>query len=204
MQELLHIKESRLEWITQQISVIHLEYTTVHSVREALLPHHLTNAKIVQPDENLLTNAKPTVQRYQRHFNNNKSRSISRAILSPIHSSKISKSKKKGPTPLHQQINITKSNASRQQITKTETKLLSAVNIVPRSSKRIAERKKKLDTLKSSVILDSNMNVSSPPTNVTPCRSKQLYKNKGSNSILSGSMTRPDNQKRITRSKSKR
>ena len=38
VQEQLPTEESRLDWIMQQILVIHLEYTTVHSVGEALLP----------------------------------------------------------------------------------------------------------------------------------------------------------------------
>ena len=203
VQEQLHIEESRLKWIAQQIPVVHSECITVHSVGEALLPDHIENARVVQLDQNLLDDAKPTARRYQQRSGNKKSRSISNAVLGPVHSSKISKSKKRGPAPFHQQPSMTNGGASRLQVTNTETMLLSSVNVVSRRSKRIAQRMEKPDTLESSFILDSNMNVPFPPTNITPCRSEHLSKNKESSRTISRPVVRPDPQRRITRSKSK-
>ncbi|MCJ1241032.1 hypothetical protein MMC14_009036 [Varicellaria rhodocarpa] len=202
VQEQLHIEESRFKWITQQVPAIHSECTTVHSAGEALLPNHLENARMVQLNQNLLDDAKPTAQRYQQRSGNKKSRPVSHAVLGPAHSSRISKSKKREPAPLHQQPSIAKGGAGRKQINKTETMLLSAVDVVPRRSKRIAQVREKLDTLESGFILDSKINVASPPTDITPCRSENLSKNKGSSRTISRPMVRPDPQRRITRSES--
>ena len=184
--------------------MIYSKYFTVYSVRKALLSNHIENARIVQLDQNLLDHAKSTTRRHQQRSGNKKSRSISDALLGPVHSSKISKSKKRGPAPLHQQPSIIKGGASRKQIAKTETMLFSAVDVVPRRSKRIAQRREKLDILESSFILDSKINVPSPPTNITSYKSENLFKNKGLSRTTSRLVVRSDLQKRIIRSESKR
>ena len=203
VKEQFHIEESRLEWIAQQIPVIYSECATVYSIGGVLLPDHPENARIVQLDQNLLDDAKPTVRHYQQHSGYKKSRSISHAVLDPVHSSKISKSKKRESALLHQQPSINKGSTRRQQITRKEMMLLSAVDVVPRRSKRIAQRREKLGTLEPSFILDSNINMPPPPTNTTPCRSEHLSKNKGSNHTISRPVVQPDPQRRIIRSKSK-
>ena len=142
--------------------MVHLGCITVHLVGEVLLPDYLENARIVQLDQNLLDDAKPTARCYQQHSGNKKSRSLNHAVLGPSHSSKISKSQKGGPAPLYQP----RGGASRKQINKTEIMLLSAVNVVPRRSKRIAQLKEKLDIPESNFILDSKINVPSPLTNI--------------------------------------
>ena len=190
--EQFHIEESRLKWIAQQTPLIYSECTTVHSTGEVSLPEYLENFKRVHSDHNSLDDAKSTTRRRQRHTSKKTSRPISLTVLGPIHLSKISKSKKRGPTPLHKQLNIIKGSTTHQSIDEIKITLRSVIDNVLCRSKRIAEYKEKLNALKSCLILDLNMNATFPPNKITLCRSEQLSKSKRLNNTISCSVVQPD------------
>ena len=199
VREQLRIEESRLEWTTQQIPFIYPECTTVYSIGEVSLPDHLENARIVQSDHNSLGDVKPIMRRRQRHTSKKTPRPTKPTVLGPVHSPKISKSKKRGPALLYQQPSITKGGATRQPIDKTKTAPRSVIDNVPRRSKRIADRREKPNALESCLLLDSNMNVTFSHNKTSPCRSEQLSKDQRLDNPISRPVVQQDPQRRMTR-----
>lgn len=189
-QKQLHAEKSRLEWIKQQLPAIATEFIAVPSAGEVLLTGHWKEAAAVRPDPIILKNARPTVRGRRRH-SSDKSCPTTHSIFGPVHSSKVPKARGRKSTQLHRQSSITKGAVNMDCI--SNQKLRPGVDIAPRRSERIAERKgrEQLGLLEPNAVIGSRTNVPFSSIYTALRRSKRLSeRQKRSTTVTSGPAAR--------------